>query len=151
QELGASASHREQMYIDAAFAYYRDYQSVDHLTRMRAMEDAFAALHQAHPDHMEAAIFHARTMVANAPPDDKTFARQLAAAQMMHRLFDQHPGHPALAPYLTHAYDGPPLAEHGTEAAMAYADLAPPAAHALHMPSHIFTRRGYSDESIETN
>lgn len=151
QELGASASHREQMYIDAAFAYYRDYQSVDHLTRMRAMEDAFAALHQAHPDDMEAAIFHARTMVANAPPDDKTFARQLAAAQMMQPLFEQHPDHPGLAHYLIHAYDAPPLAEHGTKAAMAYADIAPSAPHALHMPSHIFTRLGYWDESIETN
>lgn len=70
---------------------------------------------------------------------------------MMQPLFEQHPDHPGLAHYLIHAYDAPPLAEHGTKAAMAYADIAPSAPHALHMPSHIFTRLGYWDESIETN
>lgn len=151
KELAGNASHREQMYIDAALAYYTDLGSVDHMTRMRAMEAAFAALHEAHPEDMEAAIFHARTMVANAPPDDKTFARQLAAAKLMQPLFEQHPDHPGLAHYLIHAYDAPPLAEQGTRAAFAYAGIAPSAPHALHMPSHIFTRLGYWDESIETN
>ncbi len=151
RELADNASHREQMYIDAALAYYTDHETRDHMSRMHAMEDAFAALHAAHPEDMEAAIFHARTMVANAPPDDRTFARQLEAARLMQPLFEQHPDHPGLAHYLIHAYDAPPLAEHGTKAAFAYADIAPSAPHALHMPSHIFTRLGYWDESIETN
>ena len=151
QELAGDASPRERMYIAAALAYYADHETRDHLTRMRAMEDAFAALHAAHPDDMEAVIFHARTMVANAAPDDKTFKAQIAAAEMMQPLFARHPEHPGLAHYLIHAYDAPPLAERATDAAFAYADIAPSAPHALHMPSHIFTRLGYWDESIETN
>lgn len=150
-ELGAAASHREQMYIAAAIAYYRDAAAHDHLTGMRAMEEAFAALHAAHPEDMEAAIFHGRTIVANASPADRTFAAQLRGAELMQPLFDEHPDHPGLAHYLIHAYDSPRLAERGTRAAMAYSDIAPAAPHALHMPSHIFTRLGYWDESIETN
>lgn len=150
-ELEGTASHREQMYIDAVQAYYTDYETRDHMTRMHATEDAFAALHAAHPEDMEATIFYARTMVANAPPDDKTFARQLEAARLMEPLFERHPDHPGLAHYLIHAYDAPPLASEGATAAFAYAGIAPAAPHALHMPSHIFTRLGYWDESIATN
>jgi len=151
QALSSTVSHREQMYIAAAAAYYGGDASRDHLARMKAMEEAFAALHQAHPEDMEAAIFHARTMVANADPADQTFAAQLRAAEMMQPLFDAHPEHPGLAHYLIHAYDAPALAAQGTAAARAYAGIAPSAPHALHMPSHIFTRLGYWDESIETN
>ncbi|HEX6134612.1 MAG TPA: bacterial transcriptional activator domain-containing protein [Longimicrobiales bacterium] len=150
-ELGASATHREQMYIAAAAAYYADHATRDHLTRMKSLEEAFAALHAAHPEDMEAAIFHARTMVANASPADQTFAVQIRAAEMLQPLFDRHPDHPGLAHYIIHAYDAPALAERGTKAAFAYAEIAPAAPHALHMPSHIFTRLGYWDESIETN
>jgi tetratricopeptide (TPR) repeat protein len=149
--LGRSATHREQMYIAAAAAYYADHETRDHLTRMRSLEEAFAALHQAHPEDMEAAIFHARTIVANASPADRTFASQLRGAAIMQPLFDANPEHPGLAHYLIHAYDVPQLADRGTRAARAYADIAPAAPHALHMPSHIFTRLGYWDESIETN
>ncbi|MGH7465278.1 MAG: tetratricopeptide repeat protein, partial [Longimicrobiales bacterium] len=150
-QLGSAATHREQMYIAAAAAYYADHQTRDHLTRMRSLEEAFADLHEAHPEDMEAAIFHARTIVANASPADRTFAAQLRGAGIMQPLFDEHPDHPGLAHYLIHAYDVPQLAERGTKAALAYADIAPAAPHALHMPSHIFTRLGYWDESIETN
>ncbi|HEX6306873.1 MAG TPA: tetratricopeptide repeat protein [Longimicrobiales bacterium] len=151
EELGATTTHREQMYIAAAAAYYADYAARDHLTRMKSLEEAFAALHAAHPEDMEAAIFHARTMVANASPADQTFAVQIRAAEMLQPLFDQHPDHPGLAHYIIHAYDAPALAQRGTKAAIAYAEIAPAAPHALHMPSHIFTRLGYWDESIETN
>lgn len=151
RELAARASHREQMYADAVVAYYRDHENSDHLTRMLRLEAALEALHRAHPDDMEAAIFHARTLVANAPPDDHTFERLLRAARLMDPLFRDHRQHPGLAHYLIHAYDVPQLAEQGREAAFAYASIAPAAPHALHMPSHIFTRLGYWDESIETN
>lgn len=150
QAGAAGVSHREQMYIAAAAAYYAEGLS-EHMARMRALEQAFAELHAAHPEDMEAAIFHARTVVANAPPDDQTFAQQLRGAAILQPLFDEHPQHPGLAHYLIHAYDAPALAERGTNAALAYADIAPDAPHALHMPSHIFTRLGYWDESIETN
>jgi tetratricopeptide (TPR) repeat protein len=150
-ELGGNATHREQLYIGAVGAYYADYAARDHLVRMQSLEQAFAALHAAHPEDMEAAIFHARTIVANASPADSTFADQLRGAAIMQPLFDAHPDHPGLAHYLIHAYDSPRLADRGAKAAFAYADIAPAAPHALHMPSHIFTRLGYWDESIETN
>ena len=150
-ELGAGASHREQMYIDAAVAYYTNHETVDHLTRMRALEAKFGALHEAHPEDPEAALFHGRTMVANAPPSDTTFAALLAGAAMMQPVADAQANHPGVLHYLIHAYDVPRLADRATQAAFAYADVAPAAPHALHMPSHIFTRLGYWDESIETN
>jgi hypothetical protein len=150
-ELAASASPRERAYAAAALAYYRDHDTRSHAERMRELERAFDAVRQAHPDDMEATIFYARTVVANAPPDDATFARLLHAAELMEPLLETHADHPGLAHYLIHAYDVPQLADRGTSAAMRYASIAPAAPHALHMPSHIFTRLGYWDESIETN
>jgi hypothetical protein len=151
RELASVAQHREQMYIDAAMAFYDEYENRDHATGMQRLEAAFSQLHTAHPEDNEATIFLARTMVANAPPGDATFSRQLAGAALMEPLFDKHPDHPGLAHYLIHAYDAPAIADKGTRAAMAYADIAPAAPHALHMPTHIFTRLGYWKESIELN
>jgi tetratricopeptide (TPR) repeat protein len=151
RELAGGASHREQMYIEAALAYYRDYENRDHLARMETLEAALDELRRMHPEDMEASIFYARTLVANSPPDDATFDRLLRAAEIMEPLFHAHPDHPGLAHYLIHAYDVPALAERGVDAAVAYAGIAPDAPHALHMPSHIFTRLGFWDESIETN
>ena len=150
-ELAARATHREQMYADAALAYYRDFAKRDHLARMKSHEEAFDALRRAHPEDNEATILYARTVVANAPPTDLTFANQIRAAELLQPLFDRQPNHPGLAHYLIHAYDAPPIALKGAAAAKAYADIAPDAPHALHMPSHIFTRLGHWDESIETN
>src|SRR5690606_30228637 len=104
-----------------------------------------------HPEDPEATIFYARAIVANAPPSDLTFARQLAAAELLQPLFERSPDHPGLAHYIIHAFDAPALAARGREAARAYAEIAPSAPHALHMPSHIFTRLGDWRESIETN
>jgi tetratricopeptide (TPR) repeat protein len=151
QALAQRATHREQMYAEAVLEYYQDHAARDHLTGMKAHEHALDALRRAHPEDMEATIFYARTAVANAPPTDKAFVAQLAAGELLQPLFDKHPDHPGLAHYLIHAYDAPPIAERGAKAAKAYAGIAPAAPHALHMPSHIFTRLGYWDESIETN
>jgi len=151
KSLAAKASHREQLYADAALAYWGAPAGRSHLERMAAMERSFEALYRAHPEDMEAAIFYARTLVANADPADGTFARQQQAAALMEPLFARHPDHPGLAHYLIHAYDAPALAAKGEVAARAYAGIAPAAPHALHMPSHIFTRLGQWDESIETN
>jgi hypothetical protein len=150
-ELARTASSRERSYIDAVLAYYHARESRPHLDRMRDFEHVLRSLSEAEPDDMEATIFHARTVVANASPDDQSFEALLAAARTMEPLFEAHPDHPGLAHYLIHAYDVPPLAEHGLQAAFAYASIAPDAPHALHMPSHIFTRLGYWDESIEMN
>jgi tetratricopeptide (TPR) repeat protein len=150
-DAASGVSHREQMYIDAALAFFGEPDDRDHAARSAALEQALEALYRAHPEDNEAAIFYGRTLVANAPPDDHTFERQLRAAAIMEPLFQAQADHPGLAHYLIHAYDAPPLAENGTHAARAYAAIAPAAPHALHMPSHIFTRLGYWDESIETN
>jgi hypothetical protein len=149
--LAARASHREQMYADAALALWRNADSLDHIARMARHEAAMARLHEAHPEDPETAIFHARSVIANAPPDDLTFARQRFAATILQPLFAERPSHPGLAHYIIHTFDSPALAAEGLAAARRYAEIAPSAPHALHMPSHIFTRLGYWDESIATN
>ena len=151
QQLAGGASPREQLWIEAVAAVYRDHQTKDHRSRMLAQEEAFRALRAAHPEDLEASIFYARTLVANSPPTDRSFAKNLEAANILEPLFRQHPEHPGLAHYLIHAYDAPPIAKRGLDAARRYASIAPAAPHALHMPSHIFTRVGAWDESIETN
>lgn len=142
---------REQGYVEAVLALFRDHDSVDYRTRGLRYEEAMDRLRSEHPDDDEATIFYAREVTANASPTDDSFERQLRATELMEPLFDRYPRHPGLAHYIIHAYDAPPLAERGLEAAQAYAEIAPSAPHALHMPSHIFTRMGYWDESIETN
>jgi tetratricopeptide (TPR) repeat protein len=151
RSLAAGATPREQAWIEAAAALYEGAPERDHLARMRAHEDALAEIVERWPDDLEAAIFYGRAVVANAPPADLTFSRQLHAAAVMEPLFLQRPDHPGLAHYLIHAFDAPALAAEGLEAARRYADIAPAAPHALHMPSHIFTRMGYWEESIELN
>lgn len=151
EALFPHASARERRYIEAAAVLYRDHESLGHLERMRRHEEAMAAISAAHPDDPEAAIFHGRIVVANAAPDDLTFARQQHAATILNPLFESQPDHPGLAHYIIHAFDAPPIASMGLAAAKRYAEIAPAAPHALHMPSHIFTRLGYWDESIETN
>jgi hypothetical protein len=149
--LASGATHREQMYIDAAAALWRDADKVDHLARLARHEQAMKALYEAHPEDPEAAMFYARAVIANAPPTDLEFKRQLYAASLLEPLFEKQPDHPGLAHYIIHTFDSPKLATHGLSAAKRYAAIAPAAPHALHMPSHIFTRLGYWDESIETN
>jgi tetratricopeptide (TPR) repeat protein len=150
-ELTRGATHREQMYAAAALALYDEAGGRNYRTRMLAHEEAMGAVAAAHPEDPEAAIFHARAMISNAPPGDLEFKRQLAAAEVLEPLFARMPDHPGLAHYIIHAFDAPPIAQQGLAAARRYADIAPAAPHALHMPSHIFTRLGYWDESVETN
>jgi tetratricopeptide (TPR) repeat protein len=148
--LSAQASPRERGYIDAALALYRDV-GTDRRPRLPAYEAAMRSLRDQHPDDAEAAIFYAIAVVANAPASDLTFARQKHAAEILTPLFARQADHPGLAHYIIHAFDSPQLAGSGLAAARRYADIAPSAPHALHMPSHIFTRLGYWDESIATN
>jgi tetratricopeptide (TPR) repeat protein len=148
--LSAQVSQRERGYIDAALALYRDV-GADRRPRLAAYESAMRTLREQYPEDAEASIFYAIAVVANAPASDLTFARQKAAAEILTPLFARQPDHPGLAHYIIHAFDSPQLAEDGLAAARRYADIAPSAPHALHMPSHIFTRLGYWDESIATN
>jgi tetratricopeptide (TPR) repeat protein len=149
--LARNAPHREQMYIDAALALWRDADKADHLARLARHEEAMRKLYQTHPEDPEAAMFYARALIANASPTDLKFTSQLRAASLLEPLFEKQPDHPGLAHYIIHTFDSPKLAGQGLSAAKRYASIAPAAPHALHMPSHIFTRLGLWDESIHTN
>jgi hypothetical protein len=150
RQLGAK-SEREADYIAALSEFYRDADTKDHRTRVLAHEQAMAQLHARYPDDSEAAIYYALALNVAALPTDKTYAKQLQAAEILEAQLVRQPDHPGVVHYLIHTYDYPPLAERGLEAADRYAVLAASAPHALHMPSHIFTRLGLWDRSIETN
>jgi len=149
--LSSRTQHREQMYIDAALALWRDADKADHLTRLTRHAEAMKKLYDAHPEDPEAAMFYARALIANAAPTDREFRNQLLAASLLEPLFARQPDHPGLAHYIIHTFDSPKLATKALSAAKRYAAIAPAAPHALHMPSHIFTRLGHWDESIQTN
>jgi tetratricopeptide (TPR) repeat protein len=148
--LGAKTD-RERAYIGAIATFYADSGKLDHKTRIAAYEKAMAALQSAYPKDREAAIFHALSILATASPNDKTYAKQREAAAILNRVLPEEPEHPGVAHYLIHSFDYPDLAELALPAARVYAKLAPGSPHALHMPSHIFTRLGLWDESIASN
>ncbi len=146
-------NNREQDYINALAVFYKDYEAVDHGTRARAYEQALAGVQARHPDDDEAAIFHALQIVAIGylDPTDKTYTWQKKGVEILNGLLPRHPQHPGVAHYIIHSLDYPSTAEMGLKAARAYAAIAPDSAHALHMPSHIFTRLGLWDDSFQSN
>ena len=144
-------TQRERDYVEAAAVFVRDHATTPHAQRMPAFDAAMGQVATRNPDDVEAAILSALITSANFNPVDKTYANQLKAAHILEPLFKAHPNHPGVAHYLIHSYDYPPIAKQGLEAAKAYGAIAPDAAHALHMPSHIFTRVGYWREFIAAN
>jgi tetratricopeptide (TPR) repeat protein len=150
QAAGAKTP-REEAYIAAIAALYQDFDTVDHRTRTLAYEQAMAQLAQDYPEDTEAQIFYALALNITALPTDKEYANQRKAVEILEPIFVEQPNHPGVAHYLIHSNDYPALAEHGLDAALRFADIAPAAPHALHMPSHIFTRLGYWQESVDTN
>jgi tetratricopeptide (TPR) repeat protein len=148
--LGAQ-TERERLFIEAVAAYYDRFADRPHGARLKALSDAFEAVAQRFPEDDEAQIFSAIYLTATQSPTDKTFSSTLRAAAILEVQFQKHPDHPGVAHYLIHAYDYPPIAAKGLTAAKRYAEIAPSAPHALHMPSHIFTRVGAWQESAATN
>jgi Tfp pilus assembly protein PilF len=148
--LGAK-TERERDYIDALLAFYTDHDKTPHGPRVQAYLKAMEALAARYPNDDEAQIFYAITLNVAASPNDKTYAYQLKGAAILEPIFQRQPRHPGVAHYLIHLYDYPPIAEKGLDAARRYAEIAPAAPHAQHMPSHIFTRVGYWKESIASN
>jgi len=144
-------TERERAYIDAIVVFYRDAGKRDHKSRALAYEQSMARVAARFPGDHEAAIFHALAILGNSPITDKTFAGQKRAAAILNGLLPLEPEHPGITHYLIHAYDYPQLAELALDGARAYAKIAPDSPHALHMPSHIFTRLGMWDESIASN
>jgi hypothetical protein len=144
---------RERQYIAAMDAFYRDYRERPHAERAAAYEKAMEQVHLAHPGDREATVFYALALLgsAAASPGDKTYARQKKAGSLAEELFKIQPDHPGLAHYIIHSYDYPALATRSIEAAKRYAAIAPDSPHALHMPSHIFTRLGLWQDSVSSN
>jgi hypothetical protein len=145
------ASERERGYIHAVGRLYDDFEHKDQRTRIVAYADAMNELAMRQPADTEAMVFYAIALTASAPPTDKTYANQLKAGSILETLWTKQPNHPGLAHYIIHTYDYPALADKARAAAERYASVAPSAAHALHMPSHTFTRVGMWDESVNTN
>jgi hypothetical protein len=142
---------REQAFIEAVAHLFTDTLNVDQRSRMLAYESAMAAVSASNPEDMEAAIFYALAIASAADPADKTFARQLKAGKILEDLYVRYPDHPGLAHYIIHTYDVPPLAWRAAGAAQHYSEIAPSTPHALHMPSHTFTRMGQWNASIDAN
>jgi len=150
RDAGAK-TERERDYIAALSAMYTDYDNVDHRTRVLNYMHAMEQLAAKYPNDDEAQIDYAISLNVGASPTDKTYANQLKGAAILEKIWERQPDHPGIAHYLIHLYDTPALAEKGITAARRYAQVAPDAPHALHMPSHIFTRVGYWKDSIASN
>jgi len=144
-------SDLEKDYLDAISVFYTDWRNVDRAARKIMYEKKMEALYKKHQGDTEAAVFYALAIRAAADPGDKSYARQIKSGKILEDLFAENPNHPGIAHYIIHNYDYPELAAKGLTTARRYAEIAPASAHAQHMPSHIFTRLGLWDESINTN
>lgn len=151
KNTGGQTTPREQAYITAISAFYTNSKKLDHHARAKAYSDAMKKVYESYPDDHEAAVFYALSLLASEPPNDATFANRKQAAAILERLFAVEPDHPGVAHYLIHSYDKPQLAQLGLPAARRYAQIAPAAPHALHMPSHIFARVGLWQDDINSN
>jgi len=148
--LGAKTD-RERSYLAAVGKLYGDFESTPQQVRLRAYRDAMGEVAAKYPQDHEAQIFYALALAVAEDPSDKTYADRLKAGAILEKLFAEQPMHPGLAHYIIHAYDVPALAGRALVAAQRYAEIAPDAPHALHMPSHTFTRLGSWQESIDSN
>ena len=146
-----SKTERERAYVEAVAHLFTQTASTNQRSRTLAYESAMDAVRTAYPDDIEASIFYALALAAAADPADKTYAKQLKAGAMLESLFVQYPNHPGLAHYIIHAYDVPSLSGRAVGAAQRYSQIAPSSPHALHMPSHTFTRIGDWQDSIDAN
>jgi len=151
QELARKATPREQAFLGAIRTFYGDSSKLDHHARADAYSQAMKKVYNEYPDDHEAAAFYALSLLASEPDDDTTFANRKQAAAILEKLFAIEPDHPGVAHYLIHSYDKPQLAQLGIPAARRYAEIAPAAPHALHMPSHIFARVGLWQDDIKSN
>ena len=150
RKIGAK-TQRERDYIEAVASYYENWANRFEPDRQRSRAKAFEALAARYPDDDEAQIFYALYLAGTQSQADQTYAAYLKAAAILEKQFIKHPDHPGVAHYLIHSYDAPPIAQQGLPAARRYASIAPAAPHALHMPSHIFTRVGAWEDSAATN
>ena len=144
-------SERAELYIDAINIFYDDWENKNHKTRELLYEKKMQQIYDSQSDDVEAAIFYALAITSAADPNDKTYSNQKKAGAILQKLFEEQPNHPGIAHYVIHTYDYPEIAVTALNTARRYAEIAPASAHAQHMPSHIFTRLGLWQESIDTN
>lgn len=142
---------RERDYVAAMGAFYGNAAKLGHQARAEAYSQAMQKMYERYPEDREAAAFYALSLLASGPDNDTAFVNRKKAAAVLEKLFAVEPNHPGVAHYLIHSYDKPQLAEHGLPAARRYAQIAPAAPHALHMPSHIFARLGLWPDDIASN
>ena len=150
-KTAGAKTRRERAYIAAVGKLYNAFESTPQLGRLLAYRDAMQQVAAQYPDDHEAQIFYALALAASEDPADKTYAARLKAGAILEKLFAEEPTHPGLAHYIIHTYDVPVLVPQALAAARRYSEIAPDAPHALHMPSHTFTRTGYWQESIDSN
>ena len=144
-------TEREKDWLAAMELFFKDYETYDQPTRTKLFEKAMEELYRKYPDDDEAGIFYALALNETVSLSDKTYAQQLKAAAILEALDAKHPNHPGIPHYIIHSYDYRPLAHRGVPAANKYAQIAPSAPHALHMPSHIYTTLGMWQQSIASN
>ena len=144
-------TEKAQQYIDAIGVFYKDWKNKDHHERELLYTKKMENIYLSNKDDAEAIVFYALALTSSADPNDKTYKNQKKAGALLEKLFVEKPNHPGIAHYIIHSYDYPELAQMGLNTARRYAEIAPASAHAQHMPSHIFTRLGLWDESINTN
>jgi tetratricopeptide (TPR) repeat protein len=150
-KAAGARTQRERDYIAAIEVFYKDASGISHPKRALAYRKGMNQLSARYSEDTEAAIFFALALLGTASPTDKTYANQKQAAAILNRILPAQPNHPGIAHYLIHSFDSQPLAQLALAAARSYAKIAPAAPHALHMPSHIFTRLGLWQDSIESN
>jgi len=149
--LGGGKTPRERDYIAAVESLFKDRTRVPFPQRAKIYERALEQIHLRYPEDSEAAVLYGFWLQVTADRNDQSYAQQLKSARILEKIFAEQPNHPGVAHFIIHAYDFPPIAEHGLNAARRYAAIAPDSPHALHMPSHIFSRTGQWQESIDTN
>lgn len=148
----SATTERERSYLGAIEVFFKDADKLDHRTRALGYQQAMEQIYRRYPEDREAAIFYALSLLeATTLPVDKDYGKQKKAADMLNRILPEEPNHPGVAHYLIHSFDYPQLAELALPAARSYAKIAPSSPHALHMPTHIFTRLGLWQESIQSN
>ncbi|WP_299083979.1 hypothetical protein [uncultured Paraglaciecola sp.] len=144
-------SPREKGYIEAAAAYFTNWQNTTDKKRVAAWAKAQRQLYQRFPNDIDAQAFYALSELSTASKKDNTFSQQQQAGEVLQQIFVKHPTHPGAVHYSIHAYDNPILAHLAVDIANAYGKIAPDVPHALHMPSHVFVRLGKWDQVIDWN
>jgi len=146
-------TERERDYVAAIGNYYKDWEKLDHQTRVLAYEKSMEQVYVRYPEDSEAAVFYALALdeAVTVVPADKNFTRQLKAAAILEKVLAAQPEHPGALHYLVHTYDFPPLADRGLSAARRYGEVAPSVPHPLHMPSHVYSMLGMWQDSIKSN